>query len=152
VSVTDWKKIAKDVCSGVAEAGRVVGTGMQNIVAEASRPTHICSQCGHVGKPRMETKQNGCFAVVLLLCFIIPGILYIIFTSKKFPVCPKCGGEKTMIPLDAPQAQALIHHANASNAAITGRRDDRPCPFCAEPILAQAVVCKHCGRDVPPLR
>jgi len=24
----------------------------------------------------------------------------------------------------------------------------RPCPFCAEPILSAAVVCKHCGRDV----
>ena len=28
-------------------------------------------------------------------------------------------------------------------------RIERPCPYCAEPILAQAIVCKHCGRDVP---
>ena len=27
----------------------------------------------------------------------------------------------------------------------------RPCPFCAEDIKPAAIVCKHCGRDVPAL-
>ncbi len=43
--------------------------------------------------------------------------------------------------------------------ALTGRRaelearagDRRPCPHCAEPILAEAQVCRFCGRDVAPL-
>jgi|GEM_PF-5169828 hypothetical protein len=26
----------------------------------------------------------------------------------------------------------------------------RPCPFCAESIQPSAVVCRFCGRDVPP--
>jgi hypothetical protein len=30
-------------------------------------------------------------------------------------------------------------------------RVERDCPFCAEPILARARVCKHCGRDVEPV-
>lgn len=29
-------------------------------------------------------------------------------------------------------------------------RVERECPYCAEPILARARVCKHCGRDVVP--
>ena len=29
-------------------------------------------------------------------------------------------------------------------------RVERECPFCAEPILTRARVCKHCGRDVEP--
>ena len=29
-------------------------------------------------------------------------------------------------------------------------RVERDCPWCAEPILARARVCKHCGRDVEP--
>ena len=29
-------------------------------------------------------------------------------------------------------------------------RDERDCPHCAEKILVQAKVCKHCGRDVEP--
>ena len=28
-------------------------------------------------------------------------------------------------------------------------QDTRPCPFCAEEIKRAALVCKHCGRDVP---
>lgn len=31
-----------------------------------------------------------------------------------------------------------------------GARVERDCPYCAEPILARARVCKHCGRDVEP--
>lgn len=27
-------------------------------------------------------------------------------------------------------------------------RDERECPWCAELILARAVICRHCGRDV----
>lgn len=30
-------------------------------------------------------------------------------------------------------------------------RHERECPYCAEPILKKARVCKHCGRDVKPL-
>ena len=30
-------------------------------------------------------------------------------------------------------------------------REERECPYCAEPILKKARVCKHCGRDVEPL-
>lgn len=34
---------------------------------------------------------------------------------------------------------------------VSGVREERDCPFCAEPILKKARVCKHCGRDVSPL-
>lgn len=27
--------------------------------------------------------------------------------------------------------------------------DEKACPFCAETIKAAAIVCKHCGRDIP---
>lgn len=35
-------------------------------------------------------------------------------------------------------------------AASGPTRVEVPCPWCAEPILAAARVCKHCGRDVSP--
>lgn len=37
----------------------------------------------------------------------------------------------------------------------TEKRDfwlERKCPHCAEKILREAKVCKHCGRDVEPLK
>ncbi|HJR16473.1 MAG TPA: zinc ribbon domain-containing protein [Gemmatimonadales bacterium] len=30
-------------------------------------------------------------------------------------------------------------------------RVERECPYCAEPILARARLCKHCGREVTPV-
>jgi hypothetical protein len=35
--------------------------------------------------------------------------------------------------------------------AVGQPRVERECPYCAEPILARARVCKHCGRDVQPV-
>lgn len=107
--------------------------------------TDVCTQCGYQGKPIMESKQNGCFAFVLLCCFIIPGILYVLFTQGKRKVCPKCKSVNTMIPIDAPQARIITGQVAAASASV---RDERACPFCAEPILVQARVCKHCGHDV----
>jgi hypothetical protein len=31
-------------------------------------------------------------------------------------------------------------------------RDERECPYCAERILRKARVCKHCNREVQPIR
>jgi hypothetical protein len=39
----------------------------------------------------------------------------------------------------------------AQPPATEGVREERDCPFCAEPILKKARVCKHCRRDVEPL-
>jgi predicted lipid-binding transport protein (Tim44 family) len=47
-------------------------------------------------------------------------------------------------------AEAAAAAAKAAPSAVTAEavRDERECPFCAEPILRKARVCKHCGRDV----
>lgn len=55
-------------------------------------------------------------------------------------------------------AAARKKKAAEEAAAATGTapatptvREERECPFCAEPILKKARVCKHCRRDVEPL-
>lgn len=42
--------------------------------------------------------------------------------------------------------------ARANQETGRSERVERECPHCAEPILARANVCKHCGRDVEPLQ
>jgi hypothetical protein len=55
----------------------------------------------------------------------------------------------------AAEAAAAATGAQSSPAAAPPpaifARDERECPFCAEPILKKAKVCKHCRRDVVPL-
>lgn len=43
-----------------------------------------------------------------------------------------------------------LQSPKAPTASSTGR-PLRKCPYCAEMILAEANVCKHCSRDVEPL-
>jgi hypothetical protein len=35
--------------------------------------------------------------------------------------------------------------------SLPGMPSQRPCPWCAEPILPAAIVCRFCGRDVDPI-
>jgi hypothetical protein len=150
--VSNLKDSLKFVGETIAEGGRAIARMSREAAAAASRPTHVCTKCGYVGQPRVESSTNGCFAIVLLLCFIIPGILYMIFTARGRQVCPKCRSVGSMIPLDAPQARVITGQVATAPSPSARTRDERPCPYCAEPILAQARVCKHCRRDVAPPR
>lgn len=47
--------------------------------------------------------------------------------------------------LPSPQPDTAHTHPGPETARV-----ERDCPWCAEPILARARVCKHCGRDVEP--
>lgn len=51
---------------------------------------------------------------------------------------------------DALRIKQLIEGAQTQHlGAPEGDGPTKPCPFCAELIKAAAIVCKHCGRDLP---
>jgi hypothetical protein len=47
--------------------------------------------CGYVGPGVKKARGSGCVLVFLLLLWILPGILYLIFMSGYTINCPRCG-------------------------------------------------------------
>jgi len=101
-----------------------------------SRSNRECLACGYKGY--MKTWMGNysvpqLIVLVLLLFYVIPGIVFIAWGWGKYK-CPKCG-------------------ALAKNVKLEGSPKPEPtkkkCPFCAEEILSEAIVCKHCSREVP---
>lgn len=98
-------------------------------------------------KPDVSSKVNGCFFLVLLCFFIIPGILYLVWAGTQTELtCPRCKAKDQAIPLDSPEARKRLDEDRSATAPSV--RDECPCPWCAEPILRAAKICKHCKRDI----
>jgi len=55
--------------------------------------TIICPNpnCGYRGEPKKVARGSCLIAAVLLLFFLVPGILYLMFRSGYRILCPQCG-------------------------------------------------------------
>lgn len=82
----------------------------------------IAAVCGGI----VAGNKNRNVAGWAVLCFLIPLCLLIILFLSKLPASQ--GMEEATLPT---------------------QDDSKICPFCAETIKRAAVVCKHCGRDLP---
>lgn len=53
----------------------------------------ICSNphCGHIGAPDRKSRGSAVVMILLLLFFLLPGILYVIFMSGYDYYCTRCG-------------------------------------------------------------
>jgi hypothetical protein len=47
--------------------------------------------CGYNGKASQRARGSCLIAGILMLFFILPGILYLLFSSGYRYYCPKCG-------------------------------------------------------------
>ena len=97
------------------------------------------------------------FAWIIVVVLVI-GVVLAIQMFKKRSAQQRAAHDARLrmmaqATLNAMKKKQAAQAAAAKDAATAapGGREERDCPYCAEPILKKARVCKHCGRDVTPI-
>ena len=84
----------------------------------------LCKDCGTVGVPRVVTPGSWKITFLLLLCIVLPGVVYSIWRrSARYRVCPHCGG-RNIIPTSTPLGQVMIS-SNPGIAASLNAEEQR---------------------------
>lgn len=124
-----------------------------------------CSACGNEVVPQLVWNGATRFVgvviieIVLLVCLyllgfsgLFLGVLVLVMIGialmkapSRVRVCPSCG---TQMGLSRTQAGQPVDRVEEKTLTTTSQRLEKPCPWCAEPILKEAKVCKHCRRPV----
>lgn len=98
-----------------------------------------CMTCGSDTLPKTTTKGSMGIEIVLWLCFLLPGLIYSIWRlSSRHDACAACGSA-TLVPIGTPTAQMQAKQADINNS--------KKCPDCAEMVLPEARICKHCKHE-----
>ena len=125
------------------------------------RIVQYCTKCGFIGVPSLDTVVNYLVLVLLFICGVIPGIIYLIFFRRQFYICPGCGGRQTVVPADSPVAQEKLRGRRVPWAdpslvgdsatetiskGILPTHQIRFCTGCGAPLAADDQFCGSCGK------
>lgn len=67
----------------------------------------VCTSCESLAAPRIEGRGSFIVFLVLFMCFIAPGLVYLAWwLSSRREVCAKCGSDK-LVPSDSPVGRKL---------------------------------------------
>lgn len=89
--------------------------------------------------------------MVWLIVWIICGVLGGIIGSSKGRQGLGFGLGFLLGPIGLIIIAVMSEDKEAISEIAIASNQERKCPFCAESIKIEAKVCKHCGRDVPPV-
>ena len=71
-------------------------------------PKKICTQCGHYGRVTMKNRGSVILLLFLFLCFVVPGVLYLLYMlTGHTEHCRQCG-QTTLIKPDSPAGRELM--------------------------------------------
>lgn len=97
---------------------------------------YYCISCKNFTLAPLK-KGNGWIELILYLFYLIPGVIYSIWCRSGEPsVCPIC------------QADGLILASMAKIEDDLLNREERSCSYCAEIVLIDAQICKHCKSNI----
>ncbi|HKH84066.1 MAG TPA: PH domain-containing protein [Gemmatimonadales bacterium] len=135
-----------------------IGPGIRYITSEfAVTDKRVLGKVGFIERESDETLLSKIEAIA-----VDQGIIGRMFGFGTLTITGTGGTQEVFSGIADPlefrrQIQSQIiaqEERRGTSPSIGGSSDprvERECPYCAERILARAKVCKHCGREVPPL-
>lgn len=103
----------------------------------------ICRNCGHEGGTERKLKGHFFITLILLLFYIIPGIVYMVWRRAGLhDSCTKCGS-LNVVPSGSAEALTIAATRITPDTHVK-------CPDCRELVLKDARKCKHCGCALVP--
>ena|SRR3989338_5159025 len=79
----------------------------------------ICMSCGFVGFPKAVVKGSILVEIFLWILFLLPGIIYSVWrSSSRHQVCPSCGNDKSLVPVDSPNGIRTLESQGKTKADI----------------------------------
>jgi DNA-directed RNA polymerase subunit RPC12/RpoP len=104
-------------CPGCGEkVSEAVGPLKRDEKITMKKEPRFCTRCKSQVVHPIENEVTGgqwAILVALILCFVLPGVLYAVYLAcgngaRRLYVCPKCGARRMSVPLDSPAARAEI--------------------------------------------